>query len=86
MNTHTRFKITIAAAFFLASLATLSIIMKMETVAVTSITGILTILSAYIWAQTKRPTHHEPSHKSSNPATNHLLDSTRLESDDATKQ
>lgn len=86
MNTHTRFKITIAAAFFLAILATLSIILKMETVAVTSITGILTILSAYIWAQTKRPTHHEPSHKGSHPAVNHQCNSSRLQSDNTIKQ
>ena len=59
MNTQTRFKLTLFAAAFLALVTLLAIGSKMETVATASIAGIMTILSAYIWSQTQRPSHNE---------------------------
>jgi len=50
-----RYALTIGAGISLIVLATLSICKGMEVVATTSIAGILTILSTYIWAETKRP-------------------------------
>ncbi len=55
MTKRTRFKISIIAGLLLYSLAVLAVFKSMENVAITSIAGIMTILSAYIWAETKRP-------------------------------
>ena len=55
MTKRTRFKISIVAGLLLYCLAVLSVFKEMETVAITSITGVMTILSAYIWGETKRP-------------------------------
>lgn len=59
MTTRTRYKLTLFAAGFLALVTLLSIASKMETVATASIAGIMTILSAYIWSQTTRPSKNE---------------------------
>lgn len=59
MNTKTRLKLTVIAALFLGGITLMATIMKLEVVATTSIAGIMTILSAYIWAQTKRPSGYE---------------------------
>lgn len=59
MTTKTRMKLTVIAALFLGGITVMATIMKMEVVATTSIAGIMTILSAYIWAQTKRPSYNE---------------------------
>ena len=59
MTTKTRFKLTVIAGFFLACITVLAVAFKMEVVATCSITAIMTILSAYIWAQTKRPSSNE---------------------------
>ena len=59
MNTKTRLKLTVIAALFLGGITIMATLMKMEVVATTSIAGIMTILSAYIWAQTKRPSGYE---------------------------
>lgn len=59
MNTRTRYKLTLFAAGFLALVTLLAIASKMETVATASIAGIMTILSAYIWSQTTRPSKNE---------------------------
>lgn len=59
MNSQTRLKLTLSAAAFLALVTLLSIYSKMETVATASIAGIMTILSAYIWSQTTRPSKDE---------------------------
>jgi hypothetical protein len=46
----------------------LSIFKGMETLASTSIAGIMTILSTYIWSQTKRPhTYEARKNSASNP-------------------
>lgn len=55
MKESKRYFITISAGISLVILAILSIFKGMEVVATTSIAGILTILSTYIWAETKRP-------------------------------
>ena len=59
MNTQTRFKLTLFTAGFLALVTLLAIGSKMETVATAAIAGIMTILSAYIWSQTQRPSNNE---------------------------
>ena len=59
MNSQTRLKLTLSAAAFLALVTLLSIYSKMETVATASIAGMMTILSAYIWSQTTRPSKNE---------------------------
>lgn len=59
MTSRTRFKLTLFAAGFLALVTLLAIASKMETVATASIAGIMTILSAYIWSQTTRPSKNE---------------------------
>ena len=64
MNSQTRLKLTLSAAAFLAIVTLLSIYSKMEGVATASIAGIMTILSAYIWSQTTRPSHLENVSKS----------------------
>jgi uncharacterized membrane protein YciS (DUF1049 family) len=59
MNSRTRYKLTLLAAGFLALVTLLAIAFKMETVATASIAGMMTILSAYIWSQTTRPSKNE---------------------------
>lgn len=63
MNSQTRLKLTLSAAAFLAMVTLLSIYSKMEGVATASIAGIMTILSAYIWSQTTRPSKNEQTIK-----------------------
>jgi flagellar biosynthesis component FlhA len=63
MNNQTRFKLTLFAAAFLAVVTLLAIGSKMETVTTAAIAGIMTILSAYIWSQTQRPSQNENASK-----------------------
>ena len=65
MNTSTRYRITLIAALFLAIITITAVFRSMEMVAATSIAGIMTILSAYIWSQTQRPSHNEYTGKHS---------------------
>ena len=58
MRSKTRLKLTFLAALFLAAMAMISTFMGMEVMATTCIAGIMTILSTYIWAQTKRPSYY----------------------------
>lgn len=67
MNTSTRYRITLIAAVFLAVITITAVFRSMEMVAATSIAGIMTILSAYIWSQTKRPTYHESNQSNQKP-------------------
>ena len=53
----TRLKITLAAAVFLVVTTYVAIYKEMETVATTCIAGVMTVLSTYIWAETKRPSN-----------------------------
>jgi hypothetical protein len=69
MNTKTRLKLTVIAALFLGGITIMATIMKMEVVATTSIAGIMTILSAYIWSQTTRPSKDEYTHKNTRKQT-----------------
>lgn len=72
MTSHTRYRLTLAAAVFLAVVTLLSIFLKMEAVATAGIAGIMTVLSTYIWSQTTRPTNynHEKHHQPTKPAKN----------------
>lgn len=63
MTYRTRYKLTLIAAAFLALVTLLAIGSKMETVATASIAGIMTVLSAYIWSQTTRPSKNEQTNK-----------------------
>lgn len=69
MNSQTRLKLTLSAAAFLAIVTLLSIYSKMEGVATASIAGIMTILSAYIWSQTTRPSKDEYNPKNTRKQT-----------------
>ncbi len=51
-----RLTITWVALIFLISTTYIAIHSDLETVATTCIAGVMTILSTYIWAETKRPT------------------------------
>lgn len=53
----TRLKISLAAAVFLVVTTYVSIFKEMEAVATTCIAGVMTVLSTYIWAETKRPSN-----------------------------
>jgi hypothetical protein len=72
MTNHTRYRLTLAAAVFLAVVTLLSIFLKMEAVATAGIAGIMTVLSTYIWSQTTRPTnyYHEKHNETIKPAKN----------------
>ncbi len=59
MTNHTRYRLTLAAALFLALVTLLSIFLRMEAVATAGIAGIMTVLSTYIWSQTTRPTNYQ---------------------------
>ncbi|MFM2335141.1 MAG: hypothetical protein RIS91_1144 [Bacteroidota bacterium] len=63
MTYRTRYRLTLIAAGFLALVTLLAIGSKMETVATASIAGIMTVLSAYIWSQTTRPSRNEKTSK-----------------------
>ena len=64
MSTSTRLLATLAFGVFLAAVTLYSVSKEMETVAATSIAGIMTILSTYLWSQTKRP-HYEVTYQES---------------------
>lgn len=55
----TRLKITLAAAIFLIVTTYVAIFRDMEAVATTCIAGVMTVLSTYIWAETKRPSKQD---------------------------
>lgn len=55
MNKRTRYKIAILAGLMLFGLAVLSVFKGLESVAVSAIGAFMTILSAYLWAETNRP-------------------------------
>ncbi len=55
MNKRTRFKISIFAGIILAILTAYSIHKGAESIGVTAIAGLMTILTTYIWGETTRP-------------------------------
>ena len=55
MTKRTRFKISLAAMAFLVVTTYVAMLLKQEVVATSCIAGIMTVLSAYIWAETRRP-------------------------------
>ena len=57
ITNQTRFKFSIASVVFLAIVVILSIIRLTENIGVAAIAGIMTVLSSYIWAETKRPSN-----------------------------
>ena len=59
MTKRTRLRISIAAAIILSSLAFISVFKGFESVAMSCIAGILTILSTYIWGETTRPSKED---------------------------
>lgn len=59
MKLSKRYTVTVAAGIILATLAIVSIFKGMEGVASACVAGILTILTTYIWGETKRPSNHQ---------------------------
>ena len=57
ITNQTRFKFSITTVVFLAIVVILSIVRPTENIGVTAIAGIMTVLSSYIWAETKRPSN-----------------------------
>jgi hypothetical protein len=57
MKTSKRYTITIIAGIVLAGLAILSVLKGMEVLASACVGGILSILTTYIWGETKRPSN-----------------------------
>jgi hypothetical protein len=55
MKRSKRYFITLAAGIILTVLAGFSVYQTMEGVASACVAGILTILTTYIWGETKRP-------------------------------
>jgi hypothetical protein len=55
MNTRTRLKTTLATALFMAGIILLATLLHLEVIASAAIASLMTILSAYLWAETKRP-------------------------------
>jgi hypothetical protein len=55
MKISKRYTITIASGIILTLLAGFAIFKNMEGVASACVAGILTILTTYIWGETKRP-------------------------------
>jgi len=51
----TRLRLASLTGLYFAALTLLATLLKLETVAVAAISGMMTILSAYLWAETKRP-------------------------------
>ena len=68
MSTSTRLRITLIFGLFLAAVTLYAIARSMETVAATSIAGIMTILSTYLWSQTKRPHYDSKTQENADPA------------------
>ncbi len=57
MSKRTRFKISLAAMAFLVVTTYVSMMLRLEIVATSCIAGLMTVLSAYIWAETQRPSN-----------------------------
>lgn len=57
MKTSKRYVVTIVAGIFLAVLSFFSVLKGMEGLASVCVGGILTILTTYIWGETKRPSN-----------------------------
>jgi len=55
MKNSKRYTLTIIAGIILAILAGLSVFYNMEGLASACVAGIMTILTSYIWGETKRP-------------------------------
>jgi hypothetical protein len=58
MKRSKRYIITVLAGFMLSTLSLLSVLKGMEAVATVCVGGIMTILSTYIWGETKRPSNN----------------------------
>jgi hypothetical protein len=63
MKLSKRYIATIIAGLILAVLAGLSVIKGMEGLASACVAGIMTILTTYIWGETKRPSNPESNEK-----------------------
>lgn len=59
MKLSKRYLITIIAGIILSALAVISVMKGMETLASACVAGIMTILTTYIWGETKRPSNNE---------------------------
>jgi len=57
MKTSKRYTITVLAGIILVGLAFLSVLKGLEGLASACVGGILSILTTYIWGETKRPSN-----------------------------
>ena len=57
MKSSKRYTLTLITGLFLAVLAGLSVFKSMEGLASACVAGIMTILTTYIWGETKRPSN-----------------------------
>jgi hypothetical protein len=55
MTKQTRYKISVSFGLFLLIIVFLSIFKGTQNIGVAAITAVITILSSYIWGETKRP-------------------------------
>ena len=63
MQRSKRYLVTIIAGLILAALAGLSVFKSMEGLASACVAGIMTILTTYIWGETKRPSNQKNHEK-----------------------
>ncbi len=61
MNNRTRLKLSIASGIILAFIAITSTFKGLETLGISAIAGMMTILTTYIWGETKRPSNKQQS-------------------------
>jgi hypothetical protein len=59
MNASKRYMISVVSGVLLTGIAIISVLYRLEGVAMTCIGGVMTILTTYIWAETKRPSKKE---------------------------
>lgn len=55
LNPRSRLKVTLAAMIFLAASTLIALLLRMEAPATAAIAAFMTVLSTYIWGETKRP-------------------------------
>jgi hypothetical protein len=55
MKRRTRLKITMLSILFMVIVTSVSMFLRLENLAMTSVGGLISILGAYVWGETKRP-------------------------------
>ena len=63
MKRSKRYLLTVMAALILSGIALLSVLNRMEGLASACVAGLMTILSTYIWGETRRPSNQKKDEK-----------------------